>query len=145
MNQQNEASAKYRQVQVETSTTLDLILMAYDGIIDNLNEALEALEVVPKSYDVFSDKLTTSQQIVAALDDGLDDSQGELPAYLASFYSFVRKKLIESNMDKSSDGVKEIISAVEQIRESWRRSTENPVEEDSATVDDNPLSVNTVG
>jgi len=144
VNQQNETSEQYRQVQVETSTTLDLVLMAYDRIIDNLNEALEALEVVPKSYDVFSDKLTTSQQIVAALDDGLDDSQGELPAYLTSFYSFVRNKLIESNMDKSSDGVKEVISVVEQIRESWRHSAEIPIEEDSATVNDNSLSINTV-
>jgi flagellar protein FliS len=139
VNQQNETSEQYRQVQVETSTTLDLVLMAYDRIIDNLNEALEALEVVPKSYDVFSDKLTTSQQIVAALDDGLDDSQGELSTLLASFYSFIRAKLIESNMDKSSGGVKEIISVVEQIRESWRSSVEK---EDSATANDNQLEVN---
>jgi len=143
VNQQNETSEQYREVQMETSTTLDLVLMAYDSIIDNLNQALEALEVVPKSYEVFSDKLTKSQQIVAALDDGLDDNQGELPTLLASFYSFVRNKLIESNMDKSSDGVKEIISVVEQIRESWRHSAEIPVEEDTAIVNDNPLSINT--
>jgi len=143
VNQQNETSEQYRQVQVETSTTLDLVLMAYDRIIDNLNQALEALEVGPDSYDVFSDKLTESQQIVTALDDGLDDSQGELSTLLASFYSFIRAKLIESNMDKSSGGVKEIISVVVQIRESWRHSAENPVEEDSATANDNPLSVNT--
>jgi len=134
VNQQNETSEQYREIQVETSTTLDLVLMAYDRIIDNLNQALEALEAEPKSYDVFSDKLTTSQQIVAALDDGLDDSQGELPTLLANFYSFVRNKLIESNMDKSSDGVKEIISVVEQIRESWRSSAEFPAEQvDSVT------------
>jgi len=134
VNRQNEASEQYRQIQVETSTTLDLVLMAYDSIIDNLNEALEALEAGPNSYDVFSDKLTKSQQIVAALDDGLDDSQGELPTLLASFYSFIRAKLIESNMDKSSDGVKEIISVVEQIRESWRSSAEFPAEQvDSVT------------
>ena len=90
MNQQNETSEQYREIQVETSTTLDLVLMAHDRIIDNLNEALAALEVRPKSYDVFSDKLTKSQQIVAALDDGLDDSQGELPTLLTSFYSFIR-------------------------------------------------------
>ena len=96
MNRQNEASEQYRQIQVETSTTLDLVLMAYDSIIDNLNQALEALEAGPNSYDVFSDKLTKSQQIVAALDDGLDDSQGELPTLLASFYSFIRAKLIFS-------------------------------------------------
>ena len=141
MNQQNDTSLQYRQVQVETSTTLDLVLMAYDSIIDNLNQALEALEV--KSYDVFNDKLTKSQQIVEALDDGLDDNQGELPTLLASFYSFVRGKLIESNMDKSPDGVKEIISVVEQIRESWRSSTEYPVEEEnSATANENQLEIN---
>ena len=141
MNQQNDTSLQYRQVQVETSTTLDLVLMAYDSIIDNLNQALEALEV--KSYDVFNDKLTKSQQIVEALDDGLDDNQGELPTLLASFYSFVRGKLIESNMDKSPDGVKEIISVVEQIRESWRSSTEYPVEEENlATANENQLEIN---
>jgi len=139
VNQQNETSEQYRQVQVETSTTLDLVLMAYDRIIDNLNQALEALEVGPDSYDVFSDKLTESQQIVTALDDGLDDSQEELSTLLASFYSFIRAKLIESNMDKSSGGVKEIISVVEQIRESWRSSVE---EKDSATANDNQLEVN---
>ena len=137
MNQQNDTSLQYRQVQVETSTTLDLVLMAYDSIIDNLNQALEALEV--KSYDVFNDKLTKSQQIVEALDDGLDDSQGELPTLLASFYSFVRGKLIESNMDKSSNGVKEVISLVEQIRESWLYSAENPVDENP--IDENQLEI----
>jgi flagellar biosynthetic protein FliS len=143
VNQQNDTSHQYRQVQVETSTTLDLVLMAHDRIIDNLNEALAALEVRPKSYDVFSDKLTNSQQIVEALDDGLDDSQGELPALLVSFYSFLRGKLIESNMDKSSDGVKEIISVVEQIRESWRSSTEYPVEgKEPVTVNDDQLEIN---
>ena len=143
MNQQNDTSHQYRQVQVETSTTLDLVLMAHDRIIDNLNEALAALEVRPKSYDIFNDKLTQSQQIVEALDDGLDDSQGELPTLLTSFYSFVRGKLIESNMDKSSDGVKEIISVVEQIRESWHSSTEYPVEgKEPVTVNDDQLEIN---
>jgi len=141
VNQHNGAPAEqYRQVQVETSTTLDLVLMAYDRIIANLNQALEALNVEPKSYDVFNDKLTKSQQIVEALDDGLDDSQGELPTLLASFYSFVRGKLIESNMDKSSNGVKEVISLVEQIRESWLYSAENPVDENP--VDENPVDEN---
>jgi len=123
---------RYRQIQVETATTLDLVQMAYNGIIENLNQAIDSLQTTttPKSYDLFNEKMTKAQEIVLALDDGLDDSQGELSGLLASFYGFIRKELIESNSEKSIDRITEIVNLVEQVRNSWAST---PLEEQSSS------------
>ena len=117
---------QYRQIQIETSTTLDLVRLAYDGIITNLEQAIEALKDEQKSYDVFNDKITTAQQIISALDDGLDEEQGEIAEILADFYRFVRRKLIDSNMSKSASDVEEILTVVRQVGESWYSSEAMP-------------------
>jgi len=106
--------------------------MAYNGIIENLNQAIDSLQTTttPKSYDLFNEKMTKAQEIVLALDDGLDDSQGELSGLLASFYGFIRKELIESNSEKSIDRITEIVNLVEQVRNSWAST---PLEEQSSS------------
>ena len=125
MDNQRLAAEQYRKVQVETSTTLDLLQLAYSGIIDNLSQAIDALENTPNSYDVFNEKLSTAQQIVSALDDGLDTAEGELAEVLANFYYFIRNKLIECNMEKSLDGTREVITLVEQVQRYWQASSDN--------------------
>jgi len=119
MNDQGFSPNQYREVQIETSTTLDLVTMAYDGIVVNLDHAIQSLENNSKSYDVFNEKLSKAQQIVAALDDGLDGEQGELSELLTDFYAFVRAKLIDANMSKSVDEVKEVCDLVKEVRNYW--------------------------
>jgi len=119
MNDQGFSPNQYREVQIETSTTIDLVTMAYDGIVVNLDYAIESLENSSKSYDVFNEKLSKAQQIVAALDDGLDGEQGELSELLTDFYAFVRAKLIDANMSKSVDEVKEVCDLVKEVRNYW--------------------------
>ena len=67
-----------------------------------------------------------AQQVVSALDDGLNEEQGELAEVLASFYSFVRRKLIDSNMSKSVPELKEALDIVRQVREYWYSSEVEP-------------------
>lgn len=122
MNNLNETSDRYRQVQVETASTVDLVVLAYEALIRNLYQALESLEEGPNSYDVFSDKLTRCQEIVSALDDGIDDSQGELSTMLTDLYQFVRSNLIESNLNKDAEGVQTLISTLEQVKGYWEDS-----------------------
>lgn len=137
MNQLNIAPERYREVQVDTANTLDLVRMAYDGIVESLNQAIGALEATPQSIDLFNEKLNKAQEIVLALDDGLDESQGELSTLLANFYDFVRKKMIDSNLNKSIDSVKEILELVEQVRSFWLAAGEDQIEEEGNAVGDN--------
>lgn len=124
MSEQNFATDRYRETQMETASTVDLVKMAYDGIVENLDKASEALEASPKAVDVFNGHLLKAQQIVSALDDGLDEShQGELVDALIQFYDFLRSELIAVNLDKSSDRLPEIISIVKEVRNYWQVQT----------------------
>ena len=129
----SSVTTKYRDVQFETSTTLELVNMAYDGIVDSLTQALGALESDPKSYDLFNEQVSKAQQIVFALDDGIDEEHGELSQLLSAFYSFVRQKLIQSNMEKSSESVEEVLNLVNQVREYWLQVEVNNQSTDEAS------------
>ena len=124
MNENQTAPLQYRQTQVETSTTLDLVLMAYDGLITNLDQAITALQTVPKQIEVATEKIIRTQQIVEALDEGLDADNGELPELLSKFYDFLRLGLIQANLSKSADELQEIVKTVTQVRDYWQTSIE---------------------
>merc|ERR1712098_266868 len=91
MNKSQNVPAQYRETQLETSTTLDLVLLAYDGLIINLDQAINALKVMPKQVEVATERIVRVQKIVEALDEGLDADKGELPELLSSFYDFLRR------------------------------------------------------
>ena len=137
MKENDSTITRYREVQLETSTTLDLVDMAYDGIVTSLKQALEAIESDPKSYDSCNEQLAKAQQIVAALDDGLDENQGELSSLLSNFYSFIRTKLIQSNMEKAPNDIREILDLVEQVRGFWQQAG---VGDDTGETDIGPSS-----
>lgn len=147
MNNQPKTTAdQYRQVQLETSTTLDLLQLAYTGIVESLTQALSAIEDTPKSYDAFNDNLSKAQQIVSALDDGLDENEGELAETLADFYQFLRSKLIESNMEKSPDLIRQLITVVEQVQSYWQASTLSQIEvPEKLPDDDSAVGVDVTG
>ena len=124
MNESQTAPFQYRQTQIETSTTLDLVLMAYDGLITNLDQTVTALQADPKQIEVATEKIIRAQQIVEALDEGLDADKGELPELLSKFYDFLRRGLIQANLSKSADELQEIVKAITQVRDYWQASIE---------------------
>ena len=124
MNESQTAPFQYRQTQIETSTTLDLVLMAYDGLITNLDQTVTALQADPKQIEVATEKIIRAQQIVEALDEGLDADKGELPELLSKFYDFLRRGLIQANLSKSADELQEIVKTVTQVRDYWQASIE---------------------
>ena len=124
MNENHVATLQYRQTQIETSTALDLVLMAYDGLIDNLGQATTALQAVPKQIEVATEKVIRAEQIVEALDEGLDEDEGELPELLSKFYDFLRRGLIQANLSKSADELQEIVEAITRVRDYWQASAE---------------------
>ena len=99
MQNSSDPSQLYSAVQTETSTDLTLVLMAYDGIIRNLQNVLDS-----------SDETET---------EGIERITNELMVFLESFYQFIRTQLISVNVDKDVDKVKGIISLVEKVKTFW--------------------------
>ena len=120
MQNSSDPSQLYSAVQTETSTDLTLVLMAYDGIIRNLQNVLDGSdETEVERIERITNELINAQQIVDVLIDGLNFDEGEISLKLESFYQFIRTQLISVNVDKDVDKVKDIISLVEKVKTFW--------------------------
>ena len=120
MQNSSDPSQLYSAVQTETSTDLTLVLMAYDGIIRNLQNVLDSSdETETEGIERITNELINAQQIVDVLIDGLNFDEGEISLKLESFYQFIRTQLISANVDKDVDKVKDIISLVEKVKTFW--------------------------
>jgi len=110
----------YKRADIETAGQKRLILMAYDGIIRNLNEAKTNI----RNGDIMAAtlNLTKAQEIVSVLFHSLDFSVGQVAYELGSFYEYVRKRLITANRHKDERIVDEVLSLVAKIREAWAES-----------------------
>ena len=120
MQNSSDPSQLYSAVQTETSTDLTLVLMAYDGVIRNLQNVLDSSdETETERIERITNELINAQQIVDVLIDGLNFDEGEISLKLESFYQFIRTQLISVNVDKDVDKVKGIISLVEKVKTLW--------------------------
>ena len=120
MQNSSDPSQLYSAVQTETSTDLTLVLMAYDGVIRNLQNVLDSRdETETEKIERMTNELINAQQIVDVLIDGLNFDEGEISLKLESFYQFIRTQLISVNVDKDVDKVKDIISLIEKVKTFW--------------------------
>ena len=137
MQNSSDPSQLYSAVQTETSTDLTLVLMAYDGVIRNLQNVLDSRdETDTEKIERMTNELINAQQIVDVLIDGLNFDEGEISLKLESFYQFIRTQLISVNVDKDVDKVKDIISLIEKVKTFW----ESPQVESSGAESSEPES-----
>ena len=139
MQNPSDPSQLYSAVQTETSTDLTLVLMAYDGIIRNLQNVLDNHdEPETERIERITNELINAQQIVDVLIDGLNFDEGDISLKLESFYQFIRTRLISVNVDKNVDEVNDIISLIEKVKTFWEspqvESTEAELSEPEGTL-----------
>jgi flagellar protein FliS len=115
---QNNPYAQYRETEISTANQGKLIVMLYDGAIRFLNLALEALP--NKKYDVVNNNILKAQDIVTELMLSLNmEAGGQVSQNLFSLYVYMKKKLIESNIKKESDGIDEVLKYLKELRAAW--------------------------
>ena len=125
MQNPRDPSQQYNAVKIETSTDLNLVLLAYDGIIRKLQNVVDNVGTQADSIEETTDELLNVLQIVDTLIEGLNFDEGEISLKLESFYQFVRDQLIFANMNKGDgdiDKVKEVIQLMEKVKTFWESS-----------------------
>ena len=125
MQNPRDPSQQYNAVKIETSTDLNLVLLAYDGIIRKLQNVVDNVGTQADSIEETTKELLDVLQIVDTLIEGLNFDEGEISLKLESFYQFVREQLIFANMNKGDgdiDKVKEVIQLMEKVKTFWESS-----------------------
>lgn len=115
-NQQN--SAYYQRIKVETATPEALVLMLYDGALKFMTQAELAFE--EKNIEKISNLLIKVQAIFSELHASLDKEKGgDIATNLERLYIFFNSRLAEANMKKDVKPMLEIRPLVQNLRDSW--------------------------
>jgi flagellar protein FliS len=112
----------YRQVATQTAAPGQLVLMLLEGAIRFLDKAEHgfALEDPAEANETIHNNIQRTVDIVRELNMSLDmQNGGELARTLRSLYAYMDRRLNESNLRKSLDGLKETRTLLNTLRGAW--------------------------
>lgn len=114
----SDPASAYKTTQIETASQGQILLMLYDGAIQRMNQAREALE--EENYQVSHSKLVEAQDIITELMATLDmEVGGELAENLYNLYDYILHNLVQANVKKSPELVDEVIPVIEELYGAW--------------------------
>jgi len=121
------AHSQYKETQILTATPGQLVVLLYEGAIKNLRIALESIED-KKKFDVVNNCLIKAQDIITELMLSLNFEADEIANRLYSLYIYFNNKLIEANIYKDAEKIREVLNYLEDLNEGWKKIANQSVE-----------------
>ena len=112
----------YRRIATQTAPPGQLVLMLFDGALLALDRALLGFNCtdIAERYSTIHNNTQHAVDILRELNASLDmDAGGQLAGTLRNLYSFFERRLLESNRQKSRQGIDEVIPMIKQLRDAW--------------------------
>jgi flagellar protein FliS len=123
------AANAYRRQAVETAKPIDLVVMLYDGLLQSLDKAKDAIE--SRNLEEQNHHLLRAQRILSELSAGIDlDKGGEIGGNLMSLYAFCMARLIEANLQDTVEPVLQAKRVLAPLRDAWAEASRR-IEEDT--------------
>jgi len=110
----------YRQTNIKTASQGKLIIMLYDEAIKQLNLAVEQIEQHSLKLDGINNAIIRAQEMITELMVSLDfEKGGEIAQTLFSLYMFFNRQLMEANMKKEAEPIRQVSNLLQELREAW--------------------------
>ena len=130
MQQQSRYTA-YKNTSVQTADQRTLILMLYDGLLRFLQKSIVKMEA--REIEAAHNYLVRSREIVAELLATLrPEKAGDIGNNLKRLYVYAFNKIVEANLRKDPEMVREVIKIVSTLREGWVNMKPAGVKEDGS-------------
>ncbi len=112
----------YQRTAISTQSRGRLIVMLYDGAIKFLKLALQEIEA--GHWAAKSQYINRAQDIIAELNAILDmEAGGEIARNLRRLYLFMNRRLVQANIKKDPQMIREVITLMEELNQSWKTIT----------------------
>lgn len=108
---------KYQQNSVMTASPKELILLLYNGAIKFCNLALEAFE--QKDIVKQHQYIVRVQDIIVELQISLDNKI-EISREINELYEYIKRLLVEANINKNASKVQEVKDLIVEFRNMWQ-------------------------
>jgi flagellar protein FliS len=116
--QQRSPYSVYHNTNVQTADQKALILMMYDGLLRFLQKSIVKIEA--REIEAAHNYLVRSREIVAELLATLrPEKAGDVGENLKRLYVYTFNRIVEANLRKDPEMVREVIRIVSTLREGW--------------------------
>ena len=114
----NNGVRRYRRANVVTADPKRLILMCYEGAIDNLKIGRQ--KIIEKDYEAKGRALTKVQDIINELLCSLDfEGGGSIARNLESLYNYMLRRIIHADVNKDISVIDEVIGMLNELKFAW--------------------------
>lgn len=125
VSNQARAAAAYKEVQVNSRSPLELVVMLYDGALGSLSQTREA--VVARDLRRKRDALSKAMAILSELQGALNmEAGGEVAARLDGLYTYMIGRLVEGNVNGDVEAFDEVIRLLTPLRDAWAQIAAAP-------------------
>ncbi len=108
----------YKETASNTVQQDKLILMLYDGALKFLKIAKENMQL--STYDIANTNILRAQDILTELMFSINLEKGkEIGMNLFHLYAYLKKRLLEANIQKEAAILDEVYALLSQLREAW--------------------------
>ncbi len=115
----------YRKTNVITADPVRLVLMCYEGAIDNL--IIAKRNYAEEKYEKKCQALIKTQDIIDELLCSLDlEKGGAIAANLESLYNYITRRLIHADANRDMDAIDEVIGMLHELLSAWKEVCSRP-------------------
>ena len=113
----------FKSNEINTASQGQLIVMMYDGALRFIKEA--AGNMTPSKYDSVNTNIIKAQDIITELMLSLDMNQGKFAESMFSVYAYLKKRLLEANIEKSVQILDEVSKHLHELRNAWAEAAKS--------------------
>ena len=116
----NQGVRRYRETDLGTMTRERMVVLLYEKMISDLEEAVRAAEANDRPR--FTQRINHSQRIIAELRGSLDhDIGGEISRNLESIYDYLFREHLALLVDREPRRAQVCIAVLRPLLEAWRQ------------------------
>lgn len=110
----------YKETQIKTASQGKLIIMLYDESVRQIEKAITGFSEGTQEIDSVNAALIKAQDLITELMVSLDfERGGEIAKGLFSIYLFFNRQLMEANIKKDPEPLKNVTRMLTELRTAW--------------------------
>jgi len=109
----------YKENSVYTASPEELTLMLYNGLVKFIMKAQYA--ITKNDMEMAHDNIIKAQDIIQEFISTLDKSY-EVSANLMLLYDYMYRRLIDANVQKSTEILDEVLGFARELRDTWEQA-----------------------
>jgi len=114
----NNGVQSYRKTDVITADPKKLIIMCYEGAIDNLK--LGKQKLAEKDYEGKTRAFSKSQDFIDELLCALDfEKGGAIARNLEALYNYMLRRILHGNVNQDMEAIDEVIFMLSELQSAW--------------------------